>query len=254
VGERVKKGSRVGLEISNGAPVKALVSVAGDSATEARSKLTAAGFRPVVKSEASTSVPSGRVIGTEPRAGELVAAGRTVTVLLSSGPAAVSVPNLTGETRSAAASSLEGVGLTLGTVSEGESSTGTPGTVVSQTPAPGSASKAGTKVSVTLAKKPKAVLVPIPTVVGMSEVEGEAKLESVGLAPQVASAEATEASQQGKILRQSPTGGGRARKGSAVIIYVGVTGGGTAPGSTTTPGTTTPGSTTPTNPPSSSSP
>ena len=232
-GQKVKEGSHVTLVVSSGPELKGLARVAGESYGAASRKLREAGFKPEQKLEASTTVPVGKVIGTVPSAGAGVLQGSAVTVLVSSGPAPVNVPSLSGETRSAAQSTLESEGLALGTVSERESSTATPGTVISQSPAPGTSAKAGATVSVTIAKKPKPTNVTVPTVVGLSEVEAEAALERVGLVASVSS-EAAEASQQGKVVRQSPTGGTKAPKESTVLIYVGISSGAGGGGSSTT--------------------
>jgi serine/threonine-protein kinase len=239
-GASVKKGSRVDIVISSGPALVAVTNVNGERSAEALNKLKAAGFKPQPKPEPSPSVPVGKVIGTEPAAGQGALQGGPVTVLVSSGPAPVSVPDLSGDSRAGAESTLKGAGLIIGTVTKQPSSTGTPGTVTSQSPAAGGSVKPGSAVNLVLAEKPKAITVTTPTVVGMSEAEAEAKLGTVGLVTQSFTTEVSEAAQQGKVVRQSPSGGSQQHKGSTVTIFVGVA------------ATTTTGASTTTTPPASS--
>jgi serine/threonine-protein kinase len=240
VGETAKKGSRVVIVISTGPAIKGMIDVANESPAEASANLRKAGFKARTKPQSSSTVPAGTVIGTEPSTGTATVQGTTVAVLVSSGPAPVSVPSLRGDTLATAEAALTSNGLTLGEVTNKPSPTATPGTVLSQSPAAGLSVRAGSKVGLTVAEAPK---VTVPTVVGDTEVVAKAMLERLGLVPQVSPEVTTEASKQGLVTRQNPTGGTRALKGATVIIFVGET------GTTSTPTTST--STSP--PPSSSS-
>jgi beta-lactam-binding protein with PASTA domain len=69
-----------------------------------------------VTTAASTTVPAGRVISQSPTAGTQVTQGSAVTLVVSSGPPQVAVPNVVGLTQAAATSAITGANLTLGTV------------------------------------------------------------------------------------------------------------------------------------------
>jgi len=241
-GSSVHKGSRVSIVVSDGPASKALPTVEGLTAQQATSQLQAAGFKPVTKSEASTKVAVGRVIGTSPSAGTDAQVGSMVSVIVSSGPAAVRVPNVVGQSRSAAEATLENAGLALGTVGQRVSSAQTPGTVLAQSPAAGSSLHAGGQVSLTVAQVSNEVAVP--DVVGKSEALAAAALGAVGLTPKTAPATTTEQSQVGIVLEQSPASGAHVRKGAVVTIGVGTLGTPTTTTPTTT--TTTPTTTMPT--------
>ncbi|HST32478.1 MAG TPA: Stk1 family PASTA domain-containing Ser/Thr kinase, partial [Solirubrobacteraceae bacterium] len=101
-GSRVEKGSRVRIVVSSGPGSAALQSVEGLTATQAMARLRAAGFKPTRQDEPSSKVAKGKVIGTEPPAGTELQVGSPVTVLVSSGPAQVKVPDLSGDSRSGA--------------------------------------------------------------------------------------------------------------------------------------------------------
>ncbi len=250
VGRILKKGSRVTITVSSGPARVALPSVEGLSAAQAVDTLRRAGFQPRTKTRASASVAEGLVIGTEPAAGTRLPVGSAVTVLVSSGPAPIRVPNTVGQPRLAAESAISTAGLAVGTVTQQVSSSQTPGTVLSQSPAAGSSLRAGGKVNLVVAQAPNEATVP--NVVGESETQAAAALGGAGFVPKMVTATTTEPAQVGLVLRQHPAAGTHARKGATVTITVGVLGSQTTP--STTPTTTTPTTTTPTTPTTTSPP
>jgi len=248
-GSTVAKGSKVSIVISEGPRSAPMTSVTGLTTAAAKAKLIAAGFKPVVKTQSSATVPAGRVIATEPAAETETHLGAHVTLLVSSGPAPVKVPDVVGETLAAAEATLKSNGLAVGAVTRRSSSTEPAGTVLSQSPANGSLLHEGGKVALTVAQASKEATVP--NVVGQSEALAAAALGEAGFKPKTVTATATVPAQEGEVLAQAPSAGTRARKGSVVTIGVGVLSSTT----TTTPTTTTPTTTTPTSTtPSSSSP
>ncbi len=239
-GSSAGKGSTVKIVVSGGPANVALPDVHGLHATEASDRLHGAGFVPEVHNTASPTVPAGVVIGTEPPAGTVDRQGSTVIVLVSSGPALVTVPDVTGENLSSAQAAISNAGLANGTVTREPSSSQSPGNVLSQEPKAGSEVRSNTKINLVVAEAPKAKKVAVPTVVGRSELSAEEALERVGLGSSVSSVVTGEADDVGKVLRQSPSGGTHLPKGSTVRIFVGVSGGGSTTPTTTTPTTTTP--------------
>ncbi|HTQ68546.1 MAG TPA: Stk1 family PASTA domain-containing Ser/Thr kinase [Solirubrobacteraceae bacterium] len=248
-GSDARKGSTVKIVVSGGPANVPLPDVHGLHATQASARLHAAGFVPVVRNTPNSTVPAGIVIGTEPPAGTVDRQGSAVNVLVSTGPALITVPDLTGESLSSAQTAIANAGLANGTVTRQPSSSQSAGNVLSQEPKAGSEVRSDAKVNLVVAEAPKAKQVGVPTVVGRTELSAEEALERAGLAPQVSSVVTGEASSVGKVLRQSPSGGTHVAKGSTVRIFVGV-GGGTS----TTPTTTTPTTTTPTTPGQNSPP
>jgi serine/threonine-protein kinase len=247
-GSSVEKGSQVRVVVSGGPGAASLIDVSELTATEAIAKLKKAGFEPTTKKQTSATVPAGRVIGTEPSANTEVQEGSPVTVLVSSGPAPVRVPDVTGQQLSAAEATLTNAELAVGAVTQRVTSSASPGTVLSQSPATGSSVHAGDKVELTVAQAPKESAVP--NVVGQEEAKAAAALEQAGFKPKAHSQSTTEQSQVGMVLEQSPAGGAKARKGATVTIAVGVLGTATTTPVTPTPPTTTTTTTaTPTPPP-----
>ena len=244
-GRGVEKGSRVSIVISGGPGSAALMDVTGLTGAQATARLKKAGFKPTIKKESSSTVSAGRVIGTEPSAGTELQEGSPVTVLVSSGPAPVRLPDVVGQSLSAAEATLTNAELTLGGVTQRVSTTQAPETVLAQSPSTGSSVHAGDKVNLTVAQAPKETAVP--NVVGQSETQAAAALEQAGFKSKAVSQSTSEQSQVGLVLEQSPAGGAKARKGATVTIAVGVLG--TTTTTPTTPTTTTTTSSTPTPPP-----
>jgi eukaryotic-like serine/threonine-protein kinase len=242
-GTRVKRGTRVIVVVSSGAPTVSLVNVEGLTGEQAVAKLHADGLRPTTKQEPSATIATGNVISTDPSAGTRLAVGSPVTVLVSSGPAQVSVPGVTGQAQAAAEAALTTAGLTVGTVTQQASEEKTPGTVLSQSPGAGTSLRAGGSVNLVVAQAPSEVAVP--GVVGQGEAQAAAELGRAGFTPKTASATTAEPTLVGVVLKQTPGAGQRAHRGATVTITVGTLG---TPTSSTTPTTpkTTPTTTTPT--------
>ena len=236
-GSRAPKGSRVTIGVSSGPGSAALGSYAGQTAAQAINKLRAAGFNPSRKDQPSSSVAVGKVIGTEPPAGTELQVGSPVVVLVSSGPAQVRVPDVSGDSRNGAEAALTAVGLTVGTVTQQVSTTQVAGSVISQSPAAGSSVGTGTHVDLTIAKASNEVTVP--KVVGESETQAAAALGGAGFTPNVVTAPTTDEAKVGVVLKQSPAAGQKARKGSTVALTVGEKATETTPTTPTTPPTTT---------------
>jgi beta-lactam-binding protein with PASTA domain/tRNA A-37 threonylcarbamoyl transferase component Bud32 len=248
-GSRAKRGASVSIAVSSGPGSATVTNVEGLSAAQAVARLRKAGFEPTTKGEASATVAAGHAVATDPPAGSELKVGGAVTVLVSSGPAPVRVPDLTGQTREGAEAAITNAGLAVGSVTSRASAAQTPGTVLSQSPGSGTSLAAGGKVDLVVATAPKEIAVP--GVVGQNEAQAAAALGAAGFAPKTASAATTEPSQVGIVVQQSPAAGARAKKGATVTITVGVLGPQTTPTTPTTTPAPAPTTTTTTAPPPS---
>jgi beta-lactam-binding protein with PASTA domain/predicted Ser/Thr protein kinase len=233
-GSIVGKGTRVTIAVSTGPGSSPLPNVAGLTASQASAKLKEAGFEPTTEKQPSATVASGRVISTNPSAGTETQAGSSVTVLVSSGPAQTTVPDVVGQSRAAAEATLTNAKLAPGAITQRTSTEQSPGTVLEQSPATGSSLPDGGTVDLTVAQAPTET--PVPNVVGKNEAQASAELGRAGFTPQAVTQTTTEAAKVGIVLRQSPAAPHKARKGATVTIAVGVLGSQTTP-TTTTPST-----------------
>jgi beta-lactam-binding protein with PASTA domain len=239
-GSVLAKHSQVTIVVSGGPASAAIEDVEGLTAAQAVKQLKKAGFKPTKKPQASSTVQSGRVIGTNPPAGTDVQLGSPVAVLVSSGPEPVHVPDVKGQSRAAAEAELTSAGLKVGAVTKRLAAGQTPETVLAQSPGSGKSVMEGSRVNLTVAEAPTEALVP--SVTGETLAAAEVTLKQAGFKPKTVSQTTTEASQVGVVLRQSPTAATEAPKGSAITIAVGVLGPSTTPTTSTptTPSTPTP--------------
>jgi serine/threonine-protein kinase len=239
-GSAVEKGARVTIAVSTGPGSSPLPNVAGLTAAQATATLKEAGFRPATEKQSSATVANGRVISTNPSAGTEAQAGSAVTVLVSSGPAQITVPALVGQSRAAAEATLTNAKLAAGTITQQTSTEQSPGTVLEQSPAAGASLPTRGAVNFVVAQAPTET--PVPNVVGKNEAQASAELGRAGFAPQAVTQTTTDATQVGIVLRQSPAAPHKARKGATVTIAVGALGPQTTPTTTTpsTPATPTP--------------
>ncbi|MGA7704262.1 MAG: Stk1 family PASTA domain-containing Ser/Thr kinase [Solirubrobacteraceae bacterium] len=241
-GTIVDKGSHVDVVVSSGPGVIGLPDVNGKSSSEAMKILRDAGFQPTTQSQASESVEKGRVISTNPAAGIEVQVGSPVTVLVSSGPKEVSVPEVTGETQADATATLAAAGLKV-SVSKREVAEPSAGTVISQTPGGGTQVKVGGGVTIVVAQTLKKVAAP--SVVGQSEAQAIATLTSAGFSSNTVSRSVTDPSKVGIVVQQSPEAGHKVAAGATVTIAVGALVQQTTSTSTTTTAPPTPPASTP---------
>ncbi|HSZ70855.1 MAG TPA: PASTA domain-containing protein [Solirubrobacteraceae bacterium] len=243
-GSLVDRGSRVTLLVSSGPGSAALPSVKGLTGAQAMARLTKAGFKPSTESQASATVPAGKAISTEPSAHTEAQLGSPVTVFVSSGPAAVRVPEVTGQSEAEAKASLRAVGLEPGTVTKQEAASAEAGTVLSQSPPAGGSLARGQSVNLVVGQAPKEL--EVPRVVGKSEAQAAGELGLAGFKPKSATRTVSKPEEVGIVLAQSPAGGGKAKRGATVTITIGALGQQTTPSTTTTtpPPTTTPSTTT----------
>src|SRR5262249_2005621 len=113
-----------------------LPSVAGTTQAAAQAQLEALGFVVSIKNRPNEVVPAGTAFGEEPVAGAKVEQGDLVSVLVSSGPAGVTVPAMVGQQVEQAKALLASGGLTA-TVTTTYSEVVRAGEVISTTPRSG---------------------------------------------------------------------------------------------------------------------
>lgn len=110
-GQLINPRTSVRLEVGVEVKKVAVPDVVGMLRDDAERSLKNAGFQVTVTEEASSEVDVGRVIRQSPLANQKVPEGSTVTIVVSTGPARVAVPNLVGRTKEDAESILNSLGL-----------------------------------------------------------------------------------------------------------------------------------------------
>ena len=136
-GREVDRGTEVDLVVAQGTTVPDVV---GEFQEDAQAILEDAGYGVSVVTEPSDEVEEGFVIAQDPDPGTELEQGSTVTILVSEGPEAQEMPDVTGEDGDEAEAFLEeDFGLSVEQVEADPSDCGAvpPGTVCSQDPEPG---------------------------------------------------------------------------------------------------------------------
>ena len=146
VGRRVTKSTPIVLTVSSGKAPRPVPAVVGKDYSTAANELGLASFVAKLEREASDK-PVDEVLRTTPVAGTQLPPGATITVVTSSGPAGVQVPNLANLNETQARAELESRGLKY---AAGAPAPGTPGLIVSQSPAAGQRVDRGATVTVRL--------------------------------------------------------------------------------------------------------
>ena len=219
-GSKVKKGSTVTVQVSAGKGTAAVPPVEGSTEAEAKSAVSAAGLNPKVTTAYSDTVPKGKVISSSPAEGQQITKGRTVTLTVSRGKQGITVPKLTGLSLDDAQGQLSDLGLTAN-VTEKESS-GDPGKVLAQDPAPGTVVDKGAGVSLTVSKERPAV--PDVTTGNPAVADAQKKLEDAGYKVQVRDDPSAPPELAGKVTGQDPAPGEHRSTGATVTLRVGPAG------------------------------
>lgn len=157
-GSTLAAGGTVNVLVSagpNGVPRISVPNEVGQPQATAETAITTAGLVLGVENNInSDTVPVGEVISQNPANGVEVVPGTPVDLAISSGPAAssVTIPDVVGDTQSAATSAITSAGLNVGTVTQVCSRTVTAGVVVSESPAAGIQVTAGSAVDLTVSR------------------------------------------------------------------------------------------------------
>jgi len=216
-GEQAEKGSTVTLSVSLGpAPVK-VPDVTGKSRSKAEKRLKRAGFEVTVEEVFDESVPAGRVIETSPAAGTLLVPGQTVTLVVSRGTEAVSIPSVVGLDRFAAKSTLEDAGFVVD--QDSQNSDAPEDEVVRQLPPAGETRSAGSTVTIIYSNGAGTVVVD--DYVGFKQGYAERQLAKQDLDAVVRFETVDNESDDGIVLSQSPPPGSRLSPGDRVSLVVG---------------------------------
>jgi eukaryotic-like serine/threonine-protein kinase len=188
--------------------------VKGMAVSTASSELQNLGFTVKVgQGEHSNTVAKGGVAATVPGIGTSAKRGTTVTIIESTGPIMIGVPQVTGLTEAAAQAELRKAGLIPGTVTTAASNTIPVGVVISTDPVAGTPWPQPKPVGITVSAGP-----PLPDFVGQQFSAAQAEAGAGGYQLQQQTVSNTAA--QGTIVGQSPVAGSPITKGEVVTVQV----------------------------------
>lgn len=181
-------------------------------------RISKADLKARVRQTFSESVAQGRVIRAEPGAGSEQRKNSTVTLTVSKGPERFSAPKLAGSKQAAARAAITKAQLGVGTVTQAFHESVPTGSVISSTPAPGTALKKGAKVNFVVSKGKQPV--PVPNVAGQPRAEAEGSLTRLGLKVAYGTEEFSETVAKGSVIRSTPASGANLYKGDSVELIV----------------------------------
>jgi eukaryotic-like serine/threonine-protein kinase len=212
-------------QFTGGATGVGVPNVVGDSLAAARRDITAAGLTVgAVTHQASSAYPSGEVISSSPTWGTTEPKGTPIDLVVSTGPkqpttVSVSVPNVVGDSKSVAESTLRSAGL-VPVVQSGSAAGAAANTVISQSPTAGATEAKGSSVTITVT--PATVTVP-SSILGMTLAQAENLLEGAPYNYTVSSQIGAGPGGQyapGEVYASSPAVGSTLAPGSSITLYV----------------------------------
>lgn len=153
----------------------------GKSKADAEAELKLLGLTLEVQSTESSAEPVDTILRSVPEVGAVVKKNTSVAVVLSAGEVKLFVPSITGGTQEAANTILMNNGLILGEVKEEFSETIPLGEIISQDPLVNTSVPQGSAVNIVISKGPEVTISKVPALVGKTEREAQALLESVKL-------------------------------------------------------------------------
>jgi eukaryotic-like serine/threonine-protein kinase len=185
------------------------------AASTARTELGNLGFGVKMgPSQHSNTIPKGDVISTDPKVGASARRGSLVTVIESTGPVMITVPQVTGISQTSAEAALRKAGLKPGAVTTAASSTIQAGIVISTNPVAGTSWPQPKPVAITVSAGP-----PLPSFIGQQFPAAQGIAQSGGY--QLNQVPDSNSSQpQGTITGQSPAPGTPITSGEVVTVQV----------------------------------
>jgi beta-lactam-binding protein with PASTA domain len=141
---------------SAGGDEHAIPRVLGQPLEQARTALANTGFRSRIEGERpNATIPRGGVAWQDPPADMIVPANATVQLVMSAGPAPVTVPDVVGLARPYAEKVVEAAGLKVGRVDSVRGGGPEAGVVIAIRPAPGNGRPRGATVDLVVSGAPR---------------------------------------------------------------------------------------------------
>ena len=157
-GESVEKNTTINVKLSSGKGEVTVPNVVGSDETSANSTLKASGFKVSTQYEYNDTVAQGKVISQTPEANTSAKEDDTITIVVSQGVEAVTVPDVYNKTQDEATAELTNAGLVVSSVSSEYSDTIGAGYVISQSITAGKMVDKNTSITLVISLGPKVKL------------------------------------------------------------------------------------------------
>ncbi|MEN9969888.1 MAG: hypothetical protein RLZZ229_96 [Actinomycetota bacterium] len=205
------------LNVTPGGSGVTVNDVVNSTYTDGYTNLTGQGLMVTKVYEVSETVPADTIIRTDPAAGTKVPEKTVITVYVSSGKNTVKIPTLAGLTEAEAATALATAKLTLGTITQANSSTVAAGLVIESDPVLNSDVAEGTVVNLIVSNGK--VMVPDVRNLGISEARDIMSAAEVGFTVSITTREVCTGT-PGTIVVDQSILPGLADQRSAIVLYV----------------------------------
>jgi beta-lactam-binding protein with PASTA domain len=210
-GTSLEKGGTVDL-VLEAASVE-VPDVLGKKVVEAQEALNSAGLAVgPIEEQRTGGAAGGTVLGQEPSKGQRVAPQSAVALTVEA--ASIPVPRLIGQTLAEATRTLRARGLVVGAVTQRRTG-GTPGAVLSQSPAEGQQVAPGRAVNLAIEQQKATV----PQLQGLALQAAMGRISAAGLKGGTVT-KAREGKAPGTVIRQNPGAGAKVAAGSAVALVI----------------------------------
>lgn len=178
-GKKVEVNSTINVKISSGKGEISVPNVVGSEESSATSTLKSSGFKVATEYEYNDTVSQGKVIRQTPESGNSAKEGDTITIVVSQGAEAVTVPDVYNKSQDAATSELTNAGLVVSSVSSEYSDTISAGNVISQSVTAGKMVDKGTSVTLVISLGPKVKLYKYSATINLPKNEDGTVNENV---------------------------------------------------------------------------
>jgi beta-lactam-binding protein with PASTA domain len=156
----------------------------------------------------------GTVIGTDPEGS--APKGSLVTLFIGSGPKAIELPDVTGQTFDQAFAQLQQLGFTNVTRKDVNSPKGRAGEVVAMSPKPGQEYKPDRAIVLSVASGSIAV----PNVVGRTQADAEQAIRNAKLTVGTVTTQSSDTTPEGSVISSNPSAGIPVPRGTVVNLIV----------------------------------
>lgn len=209
------------------ASVVTLPDVVGKTIKEASDLLDEKKISYTYKGDSYSSKPKDTVIrvtmdGNEISEGTEIPEGKTIVFYYSTGENAVTVPDVTGSTKSKAISTLTNNGISESNINVKEeySNSVESGCVISTSPSAGEKMSKSDSITVVVSKGKEIVKVAVPNLEGKTKSEAKTELEKVGLKRGEITYDYSDTIEKGKVMGQGTAAGSELEEGSSVSIVI----------------------------------
>ena len=217
-----KAGDTITVTYNPSKPPVAVPAIQGLTFKEATDILTPLGLTlQVTETRTDPTLGFGQIITQDPQATQQVPAGSTVKVVISGGAGQVIVPNVSGQTSSAAQTLLQGAPYKFVVTTENEASATVPkGSVTRTDPLFGMPADSGSAVKLYVSSGPEQVA--MPSVEGKPAADADAALKSVGLASDIRYVTVPAGDpNDGKVISQGTAADTKVDPGTKIVLTVG---------------------------------